>query len=262
MNPKKSLGQHFLTSRAALQAIVDAAHLEVDDIVLEIGPGKGALTAALLKRAARVVAVEKDDRLISYLSDRFSAEIKTGKLELIHADILGFDPQICNLKSEIYNLIANIPYYITGALLEKFLAGPCQPKKAVLLMQKEVAERVVGKGGKQSLLSISVCAFGKPRYIRTVKASAFSPQPKVDSAIIAIEHISREFFEHINETHFFNLVRTGFAHKRKRLASNLKEMVSPSVFEELGIEPNARAEELSIEQWKKLVEHKPIHRLA
>jgi 16S rRNA (adenine1518-N6/adenine1519-N6)-dimethyltransferase len=252
MQAKKSLGQHFLTSHAALHAIITAAALSPDDIVLEIGPGKGVLTEALLKQARRVVAVEKDDRLITHLTERFAKEIASHKLQLVHADILEFDPQICNLQSNFYGLVANIPYYITGALLEKFLSGPCQPTNAVLLLQKEVAERIIARDGKESILSISVKAYGKPRYVRTVKAGAFSPKPKVDSAILAIDIISRDFFKTIDESAFFRLVRAGFAHKRKKLASNLRGLVEPSALEACGIEPNTRAEELSVEQWREI----------
>ncbi len=254
MHEKKSLGQHFLTSRSALNAIVDIAEITPLDTVLEIGPGKGVLTEALLKRAGRVIAVEKDDRLIPYLAERFADEIASGKLSLIHDDALVFDPVTYHLKPNTYKLVANIPYYITGALLERFLSTTSQPSRMVLLVQKEVAERIIAKDGKESILSISIQAYGVPRYVKTVKARAFNPPPKVDSAILLIEHISRDFFSDMEETTFFRIVHAGFAHKRKRLATNLKVLAPESVLGGARIPPNSRAEELSIGQWKILTQ--------
>ncbi|MEK7621644.1 MAG: 16S rRNA (adenine(1518)-N(6)/adenine(1519)-N(6))-dimethyltransferase RsmA [Patescibacteria group bacterium] len=244
---KKSLGQHFLTDTAARRAIIEAGQLTAQDIVLEVGPGSGFLTAALLETGARVIAVEKDDRLIAPLTARFQNEISEKKLELIHADILDFlEAKSYKLKAD-YKLIANIPYYITGQLLRKFLSSEHQPLLAVLMLQKEVARRIVAVDGKESILSISVKAYGKPRYVRTVPAGAFSPQPKVDSAIMAIENISKNNFIGLGEQKFFRLLRQGFSSKRKIFKNNLK--LPAEVLVHCQIDPHARAENLTLKHW-------------
>ena len=264
---KKSLGQHFLRSKGALDSIVAAANLTSSDVVLEVGPGEGVLTELLLQKAGKVIAVEKDDRLIPVLQQKFSAEISSGKFELIHGDILFFSPTNYSLLTTNYKVVANIPYYITGALLRKFLEADRQPSTMVLLLQKEVARRIVATDGKESILSISIKAYGVPRYVGTVKAGSFSPPPTIDSAIIAIENISKDFFmegaSHSssfneggpateNERRFFQLLKKGFAHPRKLLASNLGFL--PEKLEACGIAPKARAEELDVSNWKSLTE--------
>lgn len=267
MYAKKSLGQNFLRSERALNAIVEAGKLSKDDTVLEIGPGKGALTEKLLACSSQLTAVEKDDDLYKELQTKFQKEINDGKLNLINGDVLDFDP--ATLQATSYKLIANIPYNITGAIFKKFLEAEKQPERMVLLVQKEVAERIVAKKekpfdshrqssgqaaqGKESILSISVKAYGKPIYIETVKAGSFAPAPKVDSAIIAIEGISKEFFSGFSEEEFFKVLRAGFASKRKKLSSNLskifaKERVS-EVFSDIGLDENARAEDLGMKIW-------------
>lgn len=256
--PKKSLGQNFLRSEKALGQIIDAADLHKDDVVLEVGPGEGVLTERLLEKAGKVIAVEKDDRLIEVLSQKFSNEIGKGIFKLVHADILEFDPSSYKLEAINYKLIANIPYYITGALIRRFLSETIQPSRMVLLLQKEVAQRIVTRDGKESMLSISVKAYGTPIYIGTVKAGSFHPMPNVDSAILLIENISKENFTDIDEGHFFQIVSLGFAHKRKMLAGNLKESFSPetisNAFKKLDLDPKCRAEDISIETWCKLSE--------
>lgn len=266
MRTKKSLGQHFLRSERALSAIVDAGDPKADDLILEIGPGEGVLTERLLKLAGKVIAVEKDDELYENLRSRFAVEVESGKLDLVHGDILDFDPSVLSFYKDLeYKIVANIPYNITGKILRKFLSAEYQPKIMVLLVQKEVAERIVAKNkkgrvsspgddrGKESLLSISVKAYGKPRYVETVKAGSFAPAPKVDSAIIAIEDISKKLFENIDEKDFFDALHAGFSSKRKKLSSNLSQIypkyVVESMFEKLNIDTNTRAEDISIEKW-------------
>src|SRR3989344_3231148 len=166
MKPKKSLGQHFLKSRDALRKIIQAGEISRDDVILEIGPGKGILTTELLKYAGKVVAVEKDRELFEFLQGKFKTEVKNGLLVLINDDIL--NSKIENLKLKIYKLISNIPYNITGAILKKFLTERYQPKRMVLLVQKEVAERIVARDKKESILSISVKAYGEPKVIGKV----------------------------------------------------------------------------------------------
>ena len=246
MKAKKSLGQHFLRSGKALNKIIEVGRIVPGETVLEIGPGEGALTRKLLEAGARVIAIEKDDGLYEQLK-RENLE----NLELIHADILKFDLALVDVS---YKLIANIPYNITGAILEKFLSAENQPGLAVLLVQKEVAKRIVDKKG--SVLSISIQAYGKPRYVETVKAGSFAPTPKVDSAIIAIENISKDLFKEFSEEKFFKMLKTGFKSKRKKLSSNLasafgKEKVSEA-FQKLKISDNTRAEELDLATWAQI----------
>ena len=244
--PKKSLGQHFLKSERALNKIIEVGRIVPGETVLEIGPGLGALTEKLLEALARVVAVEKDGELYENLKTKYQNE----NLELIHDDILNFEAN----KLKGYKLVANIPYNITGAILEKFLTAENQPTLMVLLVQKEVAKRILDEKG--SILSISVQAYGKPKYVETVKAGSFAPMPKVDSAIIAIENISKDFFKNFSEDFFFKVLKSGFKFKRKKLLSNLglefgKEKVL-AAFKRLGLSENTRAEELNIDIWENL----------
>jgi len=238
---KKSLGQNFLKSEIILKKIVEAGEVSENDTVLEIGPGKGALTKKLLEQAGTVIAVEKDQSLFSFLQEKFKTEINAKKLILLNEDILNFTPQ------QNYKIIANIPYNITGAILKKFLTEEKQPTRMVLMVQHEVAKRILAGSGKESILSISIKAYGEPKMILKVGKRFFSPQPKVDSAVILIKNISRKFFEenNLNENNFWQLIHASFAHKRKKLSSNLKTFKIGSSLE-LG---NKRAEDLSLADW-------------
>ncbi len=254
---KKSLGQNFLKSKGALLAMCKAGELTGNDIVLEIGPGKGALTEYLLKEAKKVIAVEKDYDLAIFLSEKFKKEVVDGKLVLVQGDILEKDPSIYGLKDGKYKLIANIPYNITGAIFKKFLSGPVKPSIMTLLVQKEVAERVVARDKKESILSISVKVYGIPKYITKVSKKYFSPSPKVDSAIIQITSISNKLFKNKElESWFFQILKAGFAHKRKVLKSNLNIIAKTEdinqVFEKLQINGKSRAENIEIGTWVKL----------
>src|SRR3989344_2579792 len=263
---KKSLGQNFLRSKSALRAMVEAGKIREGEMVLEIGPGRGALTEKLLEAGASVVAVEKDDALIPHLQEKFAKEIVCKKLFLIHGDLLDLSAKeifrTSNILSDLdvgrpsrnYKLIANIPYYITGAVIRKFLGEGNPPLMMVLLLQKEVAERIVARDGKESILSIAVRAYCNPRYVMKVKRDAFTPSPNVDSAIVAFEDISKKFFTEnkISKEKFFAIVRAGFAHKRKKLGGylkNLKEKLNQKVFEKI---KNKRAEELALKDWQSL----------
>lgn len=260
LSPKKSLGQNFLKSSKIAEEIVSAGEVGSEDVVLEVGPGKGILTEELLKKAKKVIAVEKDERLAAFLQEKFAEDIKNGKLEIAKGDILHFQPTTLphrqagyNLQPTTYKIIANIPYYITSRFLRTFLEGQpegLQPALMVLMIQKEVAERIVGQ--KESLLSISVKAYGKPEIVRKVPAGFFSPPPKVDSAILKISGISKDFFRDIDEKLFFETVKKGFAQKRKMLINNLG--MKQADFEACGIPAKARAEELRLEDWKCLAE--------
>ncbi|MCR4330498.1 MAG: 16S rRNA (adenine(1518)-N(6)/adenine(1519)-N(6))-dimethyltransferase RsmA [Patescibacteria group bacterium] len=253
MRAKKSLGQHFLKSKHVVSLIVSTANISATDTILEVGPGKGVLTEALLEKAARVIAIEKDDRLISFLEEKFAAEIKTGKLVLVHEDVLSFDPGEAGLGNGKYKVVANIPYYITGQLFRLFLESSVQPSLMVLLIQKEVAMRIAAKDKKESLLSISVKIYGVPRYVKSVPARYFSPVPRVDSAILSVEHIASPFRRDTECEKFFALARKGFAHKRKLLRGNLG--CETKIFETCNIQEKARAENLTVGNWLCLNKH-------
>jgi 16S rRNA (adenine1518-N6/adenine1519-N6)-dimethyltransferase len=275
---KKSLGQNFLKSNLALNKIIEAGEISNTDTILEIGPGKGALTERLLKEAGNVIAIEKDRNLFQFLGEKFAGEIKNGKLILIEEDILKFNANAYGLKPRAYKIIANIPYNITGAILKKFLTEEFQPNKMVLMVQHEVAQRIVARDKKESILSISVKAYGEPKIIMKVPARYFSPAPKVDSAILLINNISKNFFSspleeyplggggnkstpsrkratpqdgNTFEEKFWELIHAGFAHKRKKLSGNLKKLVK-NIPEEY---KNSRAEDLSLENWLKIIQN-------
>jgi len=275
MKPKKSLGQNFLKSEKIAEEIVSAGEVGPNDVVLEVGPGKGILTEKLLEKAKKVIAVEKDEQLAEFLKEKFK---NNPKLEIIRGDILKFSPMSRrDLDIGRYKIIANIPYYITSHLLRTFLESDYQPSLMVLMVQKEVAERIVGAkrkakrnfsrftlprsgagsdasqnfvlpSSKESLLSISVKAYGRPEIIRYAPAGYFSPAPKIDSAVIKISGISKKFFQDIGEQKFFETVKKGFSQKRKMLINNLK--VKKDDFTACNIDEKARAENLSLEQWK------------
>ena len=279
MKAKKSLGQNFLKSEIALKKIVEAGEIKKSDVILEIGPGKGALTEKLLASGCQLVAVEKDRDLYELLKDKFQKEIAEGKLVLLNEDILKF--QISNFKFPKYKIIANIPYNITGAILKKFLTAEKQPERMVLMVQHEVASRIIARDGKESILSMSVKAYGEPKMIMKVNKRYFSPAPKVDSAIIEIKNISRKNFppllveegagggdskrlpprpsgtppqkggEGTFEANFWEIVKTGFAHKRKKLSSNLKGVLSPEKLSSVNL-GDKRAEDLTLSDWLNL----------
>lgn len=244
MKAKKHLGQHFLTSKPAVSKIISSSNLKKDDLVLEIGPGKGFLTEDLLKNCS-VLAVEKDPDMVSFLKEKFEKQIKNGQLEIIEGDILKMDfDNILNNKK--YKLIANIPYYITGEIIRLFLESKNKPEIITLLIQKEVAERIIAKNGKETILSLSVKFFGEPILIDTVKAGSFNPKPKVDSAIIQIKNIKQRDFE----KNFFDLVKKAFSHKRKMFLANIKDDFEINPIKDYLIQNNItekiRAEDLKL----------------
>ena len=253
---KKSLGQNFLKSPHYAEVLCDAARVSVGDAVLEIGPGQGILTKVILARGANLIAVEKDDSLHEQLQKTFAKEISSRQLELVHGDIL--DSKSYKLPAVSYKLVANIPYNITGEILRFFLGGNNQPISATLMIQKEVAERILCRDGKQSLLSISIAVFGTPHLITKVSKGNFRPQPKVDSAILHIDSISKSFFRNGDEEkEFFKLIKAGFAHKRKKVSSNISEFYPKhtvlGAFSDLSLGENERAENISKEIWLSLL---------
>lgn len=255
MLKKKSLGQNFLHNPYYLSLIVDTASIAAGERVLEIGPGEGALTRELLKRGAKVVAIEKDSRLIPVLKKTFAKEIKAKKLVLIEGDALEITLAKAGIRGT-YKVVANIPYYITGALMKKFFSEKRPAQSLVLLVQKEVAERVA-REKKESILSLSVKVYGDPHYVKTVPRGAFNPIPNVDSAILHIQNISRKHFKDAAaEAKFFTLVKAGFGQKRKYLKRNLEPLLGIRTAQALldaEIPENARAEDVPLSKWLALL---------
>ncbi len=242
MRAKKSLGQHFLMHARIAERIALTAQLMPDSVVLEIGPGTGLLTRELLARARKVIAVEADQELFEKLKADFPGEIAAGKLELIHGDIRAFD--LAALPRG-YALVANIPYYLTGEIFRKFLEAENQPSAMTLLVQKEVADRIA-RSKKESILSLSVKAYGTPKREFVVRRGAFVPAPKVDSAALTVRGISRSNFSTKGEEKlFFTLLHAGFAHKRKFVRKNLTDAGLPVG----SIPEKARAEDLPLATW-------------
>lgn len=257
---KKTLGQNFLNSRAIARQITAAGELSPGETVLEVGPGKGFLTRELLATGAHVVAVEKDARLIPLLGEKFAREIDSGQLVVIRGDIIDLAHNDTLPLPSSYKIVANIPYQITGQIIRLFLESSKRPARIILMVQKEVAHRIIARDGKESMLSLAVKAYGAPRIVRKVPARYFSPQPKVDSAVIAIENISgKHFANRAEEIAFFEILRAGFSHKRKYLSRNLRAVLgedTPRIMEAIGIAPTARAEEITLATWLTLTHAK------
>ena len=254
ISPKKSLGQNFLTNQKAILEIVNAGEIKKGENILEIGPGKGALTEKLLETGGKVLAIEKDRDLIWFLNEKFAKEIEKGDLTVKEGDILELDPK--NLfKNQEYKIIANIPYYITGAIIEKFLSTDQKPLKMVLLVQKEVAERMIARDKKESILSLATKFYGTPKLVYRVSAGSFFPKPKVDSAVISI-NIDNKKVNKKEEEIYLNIIKKSFAHKRKMMLGNLKTEIKEidweKIFEELNINKKVRAEDLSKDDFLKI----------
>lgn len=253
---KKSLGQHFLNSDHIPKQMCDAADIIPGDLVVEIGPGTGALTAVLLQQGAVVLAIETDNRAIVTLETTFASAIAAGNLKVIKADARKLDLDQLGLTAQKYKVVANIPYYLSGLLFRTFLDSRCQPHTLVFLVQKELAERIA-RDKKESLLSLSVKAFGIPTYITTVNRGHFTPPPKVDSAIIKVTDINHSYFDTFSQDLFFQVIRAGFGSKRKQLAPNLRQLfpvtTTKSALEEIALPTAVRAEDLSLQDWYQLI---------
>lgn len=259
IHAKKSLGQHFLRSEEVVTQIVDASGVAGTDVVVEVGPGEGVLTEALLAKGARVIVVEKDERCIPVLHKRFSDAVAKGQLEIIEGDVLEgeiTEKLFSALKEHSsYKVVANIPYYITGMLFRYFLEEHRQPSVLTFLIQKEVAEQIISKDGKESILSLSIKAFGEPHYVATVGKAHFNPPPKVDSAILTVHDINTKKLEGVSPTNFFQVVKAGFRARRKMLIGNLAEGLAQKreelsqIFNTIGIDEKVRGEDVPIEKW-------------
>jgi len=249
--PKKSLGQHWLKDRDILAAIAEDADINPDDTVLEIGPGLGTLTSELLRRAEKVVAVELDDELAAKLPAQFPGK----NLEVVHQDILQYD---LSQLPENYVVVANVPYYITSKIVQLLLEASNKPRRVVLLVQKEVAERIAAKPGDMSILAVSTQVFADVTLSDVVLAEYFTPPPKVDSQVVILDVRKNALLEGYDEKLFFKVVKAGFSSKRKKLRSSLSgglgisKQEAESFLVRAGINPDDRAESLSIEDWLQL----------
>ncbi len=251
LRPSKRLGQNFLIDEDILKKIIQAAGLSSIDTVLEIGPGLGILTFELAKQVKKVMAVEKDKRMCKILRENLK-DYKN--VEIVNKDILDLGYQVSYIK---YKLVANIPYYITSPVIRKFLETKNPPKLMVLMVQKEVAQRIVAKPPKMSLLSIAVQFYADAEIISYVSKKAFWPVPRVDSAIIRIIPRKSALLSTSVRDKFFKLVKTGFSSKRKMLKNNLPSTLLGTrkiekILKELSINPKTRAENLSIKDWLNL----------
>ncbi len=246
--PKKSLGQHWLQDPAALAAMCDAAEVDAHDTVLEIGPGLGALTELLTRRAKNVIAVEFDEALAQALPGR----VTDTNLSIIHQDILRFD--LTTLPGG-YKVVANIPYYLTSNLIRTFSESINPPSVATLLVQKEVAERVAAVPGAMSLLSVSAQYYWEVSVGREVPAELFTPPPKVDSQILILKKRTEPLFNGVDIQFFFRVVKAGFAARRKTLLNSLSAGLridknrAGEILQAAAVPPNTRPQSLSLPQW-------------
>jgi len=260
LHAKKGLGQHFLVDGAYLKYILTAAELSNNDVVIEVGPGLGVLTAELVERAGWVVAIEKDDNLSHLLEENLASH---DNVKVMNRDILEvelgtiFSEYFPDRQPPQYKVVANLPYYITSPVLRHFLEGSVKPQSMVVMVQKEVARQITAKPGDMSLLSIAVQLYGRPKIIKYVPARAFYPAPEVDSAILKIDVYPRPAVD-VDTDSFFTLVKAGFSAARKQLVNPLSHrLVLPkaevlSILEKAGIDPSRRAETLSLEEWGRL----------
>ena len=256
LTPSKGLGQNFLVDDEILSEIVRIAEIPADSTVLEIGPGLGGLTRYLAEAANDVVAVELDRRMILPLKEVLQ---EYDHVRIIQGDILEIDPDSL-IVDPAYSVVANIPYYITSAVIRHLLNAKTKPRRIVLTVQKEVAQRICAQPGDLSLLALSVQIFGSVSIPLAIPAGAFFPPPKVDSAVVKIDVYDEPLVSVAESDDFFKLAKAGFGQKRKTLRNSLSSDLRLSTFEveaaltEAGIDPMRRAETLSIEEWKRLVD--------
>lgn len=253
--PKKGMGQHFLIDETVLDMIVAAAEVGPADTVVEIGPGLGVLTRALAEHAGHVIAVELDEQLAGILREQLAG---FDNLEIVPGDILQIDPR--ELIAGPYIVAANLPYYITSAVLRHLLEAQHKPARLVLMVQLEVAQRILAKPGDMSILAVSVQFYGQPQMVTRVPAGAFWPPPEVDSAVLRIDVYAEPPVAVEDVDWFFKVVRAGFGQKRKQLKNALAGGLHPgkaevvAALEKAGIDPRRRAETLSLVEWAGLAQ--------
>ena len=254
LRPRKGFGQNFLRDARYLRRVVDAADLTPEDTVVEVGPGLGHLTRELAARVGRVVAVEIDHGLAAILRESLAP---LTNVTLVESDVLETDvPEL--VGGQPYKLVANLPYYITSPVLRHFIEeSPVHPSLVVVMVQREVAERMIAKPGDQNLLAISVQVFGNPRVVTFVPAQAFYPTPRVDSAVVRIDVFEKPRVEADLET-FFRVVHAGFSQARKQIHNSLSQRLSlpgeevTAALQVAGVDPKRRPQTLNIEEWDRL----------
>ena len=249
--PNKSLGQHWLRDRGVLAHIADCDEIDKNDTVLEIGPGLGTLTSELLRRAGKVIAVEFDPELARKLPSQFPGT----NLEVVTSDILSYDLSGLSMG---YKVVANVPYYITSKIVQMLMTATNKPSISVLLVQKEVAERLAAEPGNMSILAVSAQIFADISLGEVVKAELFTPPPKVDSQVVILKTRKAPFLTDVSEADFFRVVKAGFSSKRKKLRSslagglNLSKTEVEELLKSADISPDVRAEALDLESWVRL----------
>lgn len=260
ISPSYARGQNFLIDKNILEKIIEAADLKKSDVVLEIGAGFGTLTEELAEKAEKVITVESDRGILPILKKNLA---KYENVEIVENDILRIANHELRIMNHGYKIIANLPYQITSAVLRKFLENEPRPSEMVVMVQKEVAERICALPGEMSILSVSVQFFGHPEIIQIVPRSSFYPEPEVDSAILRVSRIknkSEANLKQINAKDFFRAVKIGFSARRKQLHNNLTNgfrLESEEVKDillSLGLDIQARAQDLSVEDWMRLAE--------
>jgi 16S rRNA (adenine1518-N6/adenine1519-N6)-dimethyltransferase len=256
ISPRKSLGQNFLTNPTYLEKIVDAAGVDESSVVLEIGPGLGNLTRFLVEKAGRVIAVELDSQLVHILQTEFVGQ---SNLTTIHGDILKVPLEDLQL-SQGYLVVANIPYYITSAIIRRLLEASVKPDRILLTVQREIADRICAKPGEMSLLSLSVQVYGNPKRVFRIPAEAFYPVPKVDSAVLLVELYPKPVISSDLLNDFFTLIKAGFSQKRKTLRNalsgglRLSAIQVESILNSAEVNPQRRAETLTLNEWSAITQ--------
>lgn len=257
LRARKGLAQHFLVDGGVVKQILAASDLSAGDVVIEVGPGTGVLTEQLVKIAKQVIAIELDRNFAEFLKEKFNA---VRNLTILNDDVLKTEPSELLADITDYKVVANLPYYITGAVIRHFLESSVKPRRMVLMVQKEVAKQITARPGEMSLLSVSVQLYGDPKIAAKVPARAFYPAPKVDSAVLRIDISPAPKVEVDNIDGFFTVVKAGFSANRKQLVNSLAHGMVLSKAEILpllakaGIDPKRRAETLTIEEWGSLTE--------
>jgi 16S rRNA (adenine1518-N6/adenine1519-N6)-dimethyltransferase len=249
---KKSLGQNFLINQGILDKIVTAAELKEGDLVLEVGPGTGNLTKKITESGAKVIAVEKDHRLIQELGSIFP------EITLVEDDILKFNPKEHNLEAGEYKIVANIPYYLTSHLIRDILENWPKPILVVLMIQKEVAQRITSQAPDNNLLALSSQFYADVEIVASVSPGSFRPMPTVDSSVIKIT--PKKELPNVDKDLFFRAIKIAFAGKRKMMARTISDGLNlprekvEGILQELGIDIKIRPEKLSLEQWIEVVQ--------
>lgn len=264
IKPARSKGQNFLINEKIYDAVVRAAEIKSDDVILEVGPGLGFLTVKMAEQAKTVVAVELDDKLANYLRVAVDSTDRDN-IYVVNQDILEFNLasffESHSLdKNTKYKIVANLPYNISSIFLRTFLSSSLKPESITLMLQKEVAERIISKEPNNNLLALSVAFYGQAKIVREVKAGNFWPEPEVDSAIIHIDLYKRDKNDYFynKEKEFFSLLKIAFSAKRKMLKNNLVAGLKQSPLDiekkllSANIELKSRAEDLSLEDFKNL----------